>query len=104
MSFNVLCMVHAPDANPEDIALVETPTYKLYSVAVKNQEEALATAKKLVEEKGVESILLCPGFTNKDIAGLCEALGDEVGVSVARGDRHANTAAMKAMQREGWMR
>jgi stage V sporulation protein SpoVS len=104
MSFNALFMAHAPDANPDDVALVETPTYKLYSVAIKNQAEALATARKLVDEKGVESILLCPGFTNRDIAGLCEALGDEVGVSVARGDRHANMAAMKAMQREGWMR
>ena len=104
MSFNVVCMVHAPDANPEDIALLETPTYKLYSVAVKNQQEAVATAKKLVEEKGVESILLCPGFSNRDIAGLCEAVGDEVGVSVARGDSAANACAMKAMKREGWMR
>ena len=103
MSFNVVCMVHAPDANPQDIALVETPTYKLYSVAVKNQQEALATAKKLVEEKGVESILLCPGFSNKDIAELGEAVGEGVGVSVSRGDAPSNACAFKAMKREGWM-
>jgi len=102
MSFNVVCMAHAPDANPEDIALVETPTYKLYSVAVKDQAQALATAKKLVAEKGVESFLLCPGFTNKDIAELDEAVGEGVGISVSRGDPPASACAFKAMQREGW--
>lgn len=102
MSFNAVFMAHAPDADPEDIALVETPTYKLYSVAVKDQAEALATAKKLVGENGVESIILCPGFSNKDIAELDEAVGEGVGVSVARGDPQSQACALRAMQREGW--
>jgi stage V sporulation protein SpoVS len=104
MSFNALFMAHAPDANPDDVALVETPTYKLYSVAVKGQAEALATARKLVDEKGVESIILCPGFSNKDIAELDEAVGEGVGVSVSRGDAPSQACAVKAMQREGWRR
>lgn len=102
MSFTTMMMVHAPDGDPENIALLETPTYKLYSVAVRNQAEALATAKKLVSEKGVESIILCPGFCNKDIAELDEAVGEGVGISVARGDPPSQAVAMRAMQREGW--
>lgn len=103
MSFNAVFMAHAPDANPADISLLETPTYKLYSVAVKDQAEALATARKLVSENGVESIVLCPGFSNMDIAEIQEAVGDGVGISVARGDPRSNACAVRAMKREGWM-
>ncbi|MFW6113545.1 MAG: DUF6506 family protein [Actinomycetota bacterium] len=102
MSFTTMFMAHAPDGNPENVALLETPTYKLYSVAVKDQSEALATAKKVVSEKGVESIILCPGFSNKDIAELDEAVGEGVGISVSRGDPQSQAIAMKAMKREGW--
>jgi hypothetical protein len=102
MAFTAAFMAHAPDANLEDIALVETPTYKLYSVCVRDQEQALATARKLVGEKGVESIILCPGFTNKDIAELDEAVGADCGVSVSRGDAPSGAVARRAMQREGW--
>lgn len=102
MSFTTMFMAHAPDGNPEDVALLETPTYKVYSVVIKDQAEALATARKLVSEKGVESIILCPGFSNKDIAELEEALGEGVGISVARGDPHSQAVAMQAMKREGW--
>jgi hypothetical protein len=103
MSFNTMFMVHAPDGDPDNVALLETPTYKAYSVAVKNQDEALATAKKLVGEYGVESIILCPGFSNKDIAELEEAVGEGVGISVSRGDPRSQAIAMRAMKREGWM-
>jgi hypothetical protein len=102
MSFNAVFMAHAPDGDPGDIALLQTPTYKLYSVAVKDQAEALATAKRLVSENGVESIILCPGFSNKDIAELDEAVGEGVGISVARGDPSSQVVAMQAMKREGW--
>ncbi|MFH1150227.1 MAG: DUF6506 family protein [Actinomycetota bacterium] len=102
MSFTAAFMAHAPDADPEDISLLETPTYTLYSVAVRNQAQALATAKKLIDEKGVESIILCPGFSNTDIAELDESVGEAVGISVARGDAKSQMCAMRAMQREGW--
>jgi hypothetical protein len=102
MAFTAAFMAHAPDANPEDISLVETPTYKLYTVAVRDQEQALATARKLVEEMGVESIILCPGFANRDIAELDELVGAGCGVSVSRGDRDSQAVARRAMQREGW--
>lgn len=102
MAFIAAFMAHAPDANPEDIGLVETPTYKLYSVCVRDQEQALVIARKLVEELGVESIILCPGFKNKDIAELDGLVGADCGVNVSRGDAPSGAVAMRAMKREGW--
>jgi hypothetical protein len=53
---------------------------------VRGQKQALEVCKKLVKGEGVESILLCPGFTHRDIAEIAEAVGPNVGISVARGD------------------
>lgn len=103
MAFTVAFIAHAPDANPkQNRSLIETPTYKLFTVVVSSQAQALETAKDLVETEGVESILLCPGFTNQAIAEMGEAVGGNVGISVARGDGPTSAIAIKAMQREGW--
>jgi hypothetical protein len=103
MAFIAAFMAHAPDADPEDIALIETPTYKLYSVVVRDQAQAIEVASRLVEEKGVESFVLCPGFSHKDIAELSEKVGPGCGFSPSRGDAPSTRVAMQAMKREGWM-
>lgn len=101
MAFNVLFMAHAPDADPEKSrALVETEKYRLFVRVVKDQEQAVAAAKELVADEGVTSILLCPGFTNRDIVGLQDAVGEGVGVSVARGDPPASRIALEVMRKE----
>jgi hypothetical protein len=103
MAFTTVFIAHAPDADPrKNRSLVETPTYKLFSVVVGDQAQAIETAKDLVEKEGVESIILCPGFTNKAIAEIAEAVGRDVGVCVARGDGPSGAVAARAMQREGW--
>jgi|SRR5450759_1671025 hypothetical protein len=101
MAFTAAFIAHAPDADPEKTrALVETPKYKLFVVVVQNQEQAVDTARNLVDKEGVQSILLCPGFTNKDVAGIAEAVGEGVGVSVARGDTPSNRIAGEIIKRE----
>jgi len=101
MAFTAAFIAHAPDADPEKTrALVETPKYKLFVVVVRNQEQAVETARGLVETEGVQSILLCPGFTNKDVAGIAEAVGEGVGVSVARGDTPSNRIAGEIIKKE----
>lgn len=103
MAFTTAFIAHAPDADPQkNRSLVETPTYKLFTVAVSDQAQAIEAAKNLVAEEGVESIILCPGFTNKAIAEIGEAVGKDVGVYVARGDGPSGAVAARAMQREGW--
>jgi hypothetical protein len=103
MAFTTAFIAHAPDADAEKSpSLYETPTYKLFTAVVRDQPQAVSTAKALVEKEGVESIILCPGFTNKDVAEMSDAVGGGVGVFVARGDGPSGAAAMRAMQREGW--
>lgn len=86
MPFKVVFLAHASDAEPErDRSLIETSTYKLFSVVVKDQVQAIEECKKLVEEEGIHSVLLCPGFSEKNVAQITEAVGENVGVAVARG-------------------
>jgi len=60
----VVFLAHAPDAEPEKHrCVIETPKYKLF-VVVRGQDQAVEVYKKLVKEEGVQSILLCPGFTH----------------------------------------
>ena len=85
MSLKVVFLAHAPDADPEkNRNAIDTGKYKLYSVVVKTQ--AVEECKKLVEEEGIHSILLCPGFTHKNIYEIVEAVRMKAGVFVARGD------------------
>jgi hypothetical protein len=104
MAFNVLFLAHAPDGDPnEHRCVIETPDYyKLFVVVVKDQQQAIIVCKEAVEKEDVESILLCPGFTHRDIAELSVIAGRSVGVFVARGDGPSNKISMQAMTRVGW--
>ncbi|GAI32478.1 unnamed protein product [marine sediment metagenome] len=103
MIFKALFLAHTPDAEPKKhSSVIETSKYKLFVVLVKNQNQAIEVSKKFVREEGIHSILLCPGFTHKDIAELSEAVGEDVGVSVARGDGPSNKVAIGVMKKAGW--
>ena len=58
--------------------------------------------KNLVKEEGIHSVLLCPGFTHRDVAGIAEAVGENVGVTVARRDGPSNRVSTEVRKREGW--
>jgi len=103
MAFKALFIAHAPDAEAEKHrCVIETLKYKLFVVVVKDQKQAIEVCKKVVKEEGIQSILLCPGFTHRDIAEITEAVGENVGVFVARGDGPSNRISMEAMRREDW--
>jgi len=103
MAFKVLFLAHTPDAEPEKHqCVVETPKYKLLVRLVKNQEQAVEVCKKLVKEEDIHSILLCPGFTHQNVAEISKAVGENVGVSVARGDGPSSKIAKEVMKRESW--
>jgi len=103
MAFKVLFIAHTPDAEPKKHqCVIETPKYKLLVRLVKNQEQAVEVCKKLVREEGIHSILLCPGFTHQNVAEISEVVGENVGVSVARGDGPSSRITKEVMKREGW--
>ena len=104
MAFKVLFLAHAADAEAEKHrCVIETPKYyKLFVVVVKDREQVIEVCKKVVKEEGIRAILLCPGFTHGDIAKISEAVGEGVGVFVARGDGPSNRISMEVMRSEGW--
>lgn len=103
MSFKAVFLAHAPDAEPDKHrCVIETPKYKLFVRIVRDQKGAVEVCKNLVKDEGIHSILLCPGFKHKDIAEIAEAVGENVGVCVARGDGPSSEASLKVMKREGW--
>lgn len=103
MAFNVAFVAHAPDAEPEKHkCLIETPKYKLFVRVVRSQAQAVEVCRDLVKREGVHSILLCPGFTHADVAQLAEAVGEGVGIFVARGDPPSTRVVAEVMAKEGW--
>ncbi len=103
MAFKAMFLAHAPDADPSrHTSVIDTGLYKLYSVVVKDHQQALETCRRMVREEGIHSIILCPGNTNRDVAEIGEAVGSGVSVSVARGDNPGMRLAAGVMEREGW--
>ena len=103
MAFKVVFLAHAPDADAErHRCVIDTGKYKLFVVVVKNQREAVEVCRKLVRDEGIHSVLLCPGFTHRDVAEIAETVGENVGVFVARGDGPSHRASIEIMKKEGW--
>ncbi len=105
MAFKALFLAHAPDADKEKHrSVIDTGKYWLLTVVVRNQAEALEVCKEFVEKEGIHAVMLCPGFTHRDVAEIAEAVGANVGVWVARGDGPSNKVSLAAMEREGYFR
>jgi len=101
MSFNVVFLAHAPDAEPEKHrCMIETSKYRLFSVVVRDQVQAVEECKKVVKEEGIHSVLLCPGFTHRNVAEITEAVGGNVSVAVARGDGPSSRVSAEIRRRE----
>ena len=102
MPFKVAFLAHTPDAKPDKHrCVIETSKFRLFSVLVRNQRQAVEVSKGLVKDEGIHSICLCAGFTHREIAEISEAAGKNVGVSVARGDGPSHRIAMEVLKREG---
>ncbi len=82
--------------------MIDTGRYKLSVVVVKNQRETVEVCRKLVRDKGVHAVLLCPGFTHRDVAEIAETVGENVDVFVTKGDNSSHNISIKTMKREGW--
>ncbi len=101
MAFKTLFMAHAPDADKEKHrSVIDTGKYKLFTVIVKNQDEAVSVAKEMFDKEKIESIILCPGFTHTDVSGIFQALQGKVGVTVARGDGPSGKITQSVLQKE----
>ncbi len=78
----------APEADAaQHRAVVNTPVVELTVVGVKNYADAVAAAKKLVEE-GIVAIELCAGFGVEGVSEVKKAVGGRAAVGVVRFDNH----------------
>ena len=103
MPFTALFIAHAPGADPDKHrTVVDTGLYRLFTVVVRDQQQALAVCERMIAEEGIDSVLLCPGNNHEDVGGIAAAVGDQVSVSVARGDSRSMRVAAKAMEKAGW--
>jgi hypothetical protein len=103
VAFTVLFLAHAPGADgKQHRSVIDTGMYRLLTVVVRDQQEALHVCHELVEAEHIDSVLLCPGFTHKDVAEIASTVGANVGISVARGDGPSSRAARAAMKRAGY--
>jgi len=102
MPFTVLFIAHARDADKEKhTSSIETGSYHLHTVVVKNQEEALEISRDFADNMSIDCILLCPGFTHNDVAEIVKITGGKVSVSVARGDGPGSKISFEARKRAG---
>lgn len=104
MAFKTLFLAHSPDADKgKHRCFIDTGKYQLDVVIVKNQAEALKVSRRLFREKKIDSILLCPGFTHKDIAEIVEATENKVAVCAARGDGPSSRISLEALKKAGFI-
>jgi len=101
VAFKAAFIAHAPDGDAATHrAVIETPKYKLLVVVARDQGQAVAECRRMVDEEGIHAVMLCPGFTHRDVAEIAETVGPNVGVNVARGDGPGNRIAMEVIARE----
>jgi hypothetical protein len=101
--FRAAVVAMTPDADPaKHRCVIETPMYSLTTVLVRNENKAVSACEALVRSDGIQSFLLCPGFTNRGVARVAEAVGDGVSVNVARGDGPSNAVAHRIMSEAGF--
>ena len=103
MPFTALSLSHAPDADRQiHRSQIDTGMYRLFTVVVKDQAEAVQTCEEFLEQEDIDSVLLCPGFTHRDVAEIVEATRGQVAVCVARGDGPSGRISAAALQRAGY--
>ena len=101
MAFTALFLAHAPDAEyGKHQSMIDTGTYRLLTVVVKTQDEALEISQRLYEQEKIDAIILCAGFTHRDVAEIFQALDGNVSVNVARGDGPSSKISQAVIQRE----
>jgi hypothetical protein len=105
MVFKTGFVVMAPDGDPKKHrALIKTSKLEI-NVAVcelMNFDQVVDVCKDLVQNEGVQSLILCPGCTHEAVAKVSSAVGTGVAVNVARGDVPSTMITEQILSKEGW--
>lgn len=101
MAFKELYISMVPDAGKQR-SKTSTSMCEIFVVMVKNLDEAIDECKRYVESEGVQSILLCPGFSFEDAVQVSKAAGEEVAIHMAMRDQKSSQIVTDILGREGW--
>ena len=77
--------------------------YTLAAVPMGEFEVAARVCKELVDKKGVQGLILCPGFTHEAVALVRQAVGEGIPVTIARGDVPSTMMTAQILTKEGWL-
>jgi len=103
--FKSAFIIMAPDGDPtKHRATITTTKAELTAVIIEimDFDSAVDVAKDLVQNKGVQSIYLCAGFTHQAVARVSAAVGGRAAVHVARGDTPSTLMVGDMLTKEGW--
>ena len=95
----------SPDGDPKrQRASIKTSKLELTTVLFEmmNFDQAVNVCKDLVQNEGIQFLILCPGFTHEAVAKIANAVGEGVAVNVARGDVPSTTITGEILAKEGW--
>lgn len=95
----------APDGDPNrHRASIKTSKLELTIVVVEwmNFDQAVNVCQDLVQNQGVQSLILCPRFSHEAVAKVRNAVGEGVAKSVARGDVPSTMITGEILRKEGW--
>jgi hypothetical protein len=105
MAFRAGFVVMVPDADPKiHRASIKTPKFELTTVLIQlmNSDQAVDVCKELVQKEGVQSLILCPGFSHEAVAKVRNAVGEGVAINVTRGDVPSVMMTAGILAKEGW--
>jgi len=95
----------APQADPKrHRASIKTPKLEITTVVadLENFDQVVDVCKELVQSEGVQSLILCPGFSHEAVAKIANAVGPGVAITVARGDVPSTLMTREMLKKEGW--
>ncbi len=105
MAVKAAFVAMAPEADAErHRTTIKTPKLELISVVADlgNFDQVVDVCRKLVQNEGVQVLILCPGFSHQEVAEVANAVGDGVPINVARGDTPSVNLSRRIFKEAGW--
>lgn len=105
MAYKEAFVAMVPDGDPKKHRTsIKTAKFEFTAVLTKMDiDEAVSVCKELVQNEGIHSVTLCPGFSHEAVAKVKRAVGEKVAVQVARGDKESMMIVGEILAREGWL-
>jgi hypothetical protein len=103
--FKEACIIMAYEGDPEKHRVtIKTPRVELTTVLIglNDFDQAVDVCKDLAQKEGVQSFILCPGFTHQAIARIASAVGGRAAVNIARADVPGTMMVGEILTKEGW--